>query len=328
MDFGMVRRQQLRMQARAIEQVAKQLNREPKEFHDNPDLLAEPEVKQLYEDAYQAAYLNEVKLYTLPEQYSKLVQAASQQAVEAVEVGMQNEQLSTYFRKLSAGDQAKMMAHMKAELFVDKYVKLTESSSEYVPLTSPEQPGRLQKWRMYGKLPNQPGRIGSLVNGTLRALEAPFRLTYGMGAEAWRHRTIPFAADATAAVKNKAKRLFLLMGASYWVNYYVWQTTFTWPQYLFLTGTFTLLSVAAYALDRMMMNIDKAPMDSTKRKIVYSIFWSTISFPLGFPFYFWAKPFTASWDKYVTTPIATALNTVVTTPIEHVITACEKLLGN
>ena|GEM_PF-6342099 len=330
-------RQLAQIKERAIEDVALQTKRPVEDFQRNPELIADPQIQPAYEDAFRNAWTDETALYTLPPQYSENVKKALDEAEETFAIAFSKEKLRYYYNSLSKADQVQLVARMKTEAFINAYTR--QMGGAYANLSdkeqtqflrSPEQPGFFQRFRMHSKWTNRPTRLARALNVVMRGLEMPFQTNYNLGAKAWRHRNVPWAGDHTTAWKNKFKRLFLLLTSSYLVNYYVWQVQYDWSTYLFLTLTFTYLSVFATSLDRMMMNIGKPTGTNTWRKAGFGEIWTWVTWPLAFPFFLFNKQFSEAWDKLVWNPLvegATVVGSGASEGLHQALIACEKLLG-
>ncbi len=325
-DFGTAERQRERVHARAVQEVSEKTGRAYNEIIGDEKILTEPEVRPIYMDAYRRALSDEVNLYALPPEQSALVRKAMQLSEEVMEASAGDPNLQYFLSRLSETEQVKLLTHLKAEGFLQKYVELALGDSSVASLTSPEQPGFFQKQRQ-GKLATRPGFIGKAVTTFWRIAETPWsNNAYGLGGKSWRHRNLPLVQDLSLAGKNRLKTAFGLLTAGYWANYLIWRVTFTWPTYLWLIINLTMLSAAAYGLDRFMMNIGKPAMDSTKQKLLYGAIWTWITWPLSFPFFFTVKGFTSHFDQWITLPLAEAFGALGAFS-DHAITMCEKLLG-
>lgn len=306
-------------------------------------LVERPEIRQAYKEAYREELAKIVNLKILPPEESELVRKAMAEADSDITQNMErNNGWRHYFDQLDEVGQVRFLTHQYADAFLAKYVEMTVSNSTVVGLTSPEQPGQLQKWRykLFGKkiettepnvgffkklksafVPSTESRFGRAINLALRAIESPMDNTaYRPGLSKWLRRNIPWYQDVKTELSIQARTFVGYLAVAYWVQYYIWQVKFTFPVAVFFFMASGITAILSFWLDRLMMNMGYRPMNTVWDKVKYSILYSWLTYPSYLPFFFFVRDFEKWWNANITAPLASAGSAIMK--------SCEKLLGS
>jgi hypothetical protein len=285
------------------------------------ELLQNPQVFNIYREAYRQALADQVGLVVRSPEQSELVKKTMDLADKEVQVNQEkNPGWAEYMKHLDEIGKARFLTHQYADSFLSKYAELTVSNSSSVSLTSPEQPGFFQKARQL-PIANKDTWYGRTIRTVLRALESPMDQTaYRPGLNNWARRNIPWYQDGKTTVVTNFRLMWTAMTIGYLVQYNIWQVKFGWPVYLFFFWVSGLTSIVHYWTDRLMMNMGVRPMQTTWGKVKYSLLYTWLTYPTYLPFFFFVKDFQTFWKAYVTSPLQSYL-------VSPVVSACEKLLS-
>jgi hypothetical protein len=275
-----------------------------------------------YREAYRAKLLELVGLYVTRDTDTHLVDEVLKSADHDLELSLRdNEGLKRHLETLNDDDRLKLISHMHAQAFIDKYIQLTDGTDAVVPLTAKEQPGRFQKAR-YAAEAKKDSLLGRLKTKALRFAEGFFdSRAHRPGWESWRGRNIPFAGDTWTSLKIRVRSLAVLATATYFSQNILWQGSYDWDMYLFRMFTMgTATYVLTQTLNRTLMNLGIRPFDlKSKHKLVrqigYAILFAWVTYPAYFPMFMFQGNF------------AEASAAVKAVTVEPVKALCHKLLG-
>ncbi len=265
-----------------------------------------------YRIAYRDALARIVSLYTRPDAESELVRLADESANAEIEKNVtRNPIWQRHIGTLEPLERVRFLSHAYADTFLNRYSQLTVSNSSVVSLTSPEQPGYFQRLRQKA-LPNKNTFVGRMVKTILRIAESPMDATaHRSGFSNFLRRNIPWYQDTKTHAQLKWRGMWVSLSAVWAAQYFVWQVKFPWPTAVFFFWTALFVNIAHSWMDRIMMNSGAPPMKTAKAKFVYSNVWTWLSYPTYFPFFFYFKDFNRLFDRFITTPLASAGNEVV-----------------
>lgn len=281
---------------------------------------------EAYREEYRKALARQVGLHVLPPEKSALVRMAMKAADSATEDSIKNNQgKAAYIETLHEIEKVQFKSHLYANNFLTAYTELTYNNSTVVPLTSSEQPGRLQ-WLRQLSFVDSDTFMGRTLTKVLRGAESLVDATaFGPGLEFWARRNFPFAIDAKVIANQKMRGIWTAATVGWAGSYYIWQVKFPWDTYVFFFLTLGFTSMASQWLDRFNMNLGNRPMEGIGSKIKYSVMYSWVTYPTYIPFMFFIDDWKAmtGWVSTKTSELATATGTAVTNTAQE----CMKLLG-
>lgn len=280
-----------------------------------------------YREFYAEELGKIVGLSTLPKEQSEVVRLAMAEAEEQVQKNLEeNPGFKMFYDGLPQKEQVRFLAHQYADVYLTKYVEKTVSNSDYVSLTSSEQPGVFQKLRQSSFVDGD-GLLAKAARLTLRAMESTTNNSaYKPGLMNWFRRNVPFAHDTVTDLSLSWRTQWTGLSVMYLVQYYFWQVQMPWLTYVFFFWTAGFVTVMHWWLDRLMINMGVRPMHDMMSKLKYSVIYSWLTYPSYIPFFFFYSDFEKAVTKYISEPVASNVLVPAANAAEKVWSACERLL--
>lgn len=280
-----------------------------------------------YREFYAEELGKIVGLSTLPKEQSDVVRSAMKDAEEQVQKNLEeNPGFKRYYDSLSQMEQLQFLAHQYADTYLARYVEKTVSNSDYVSLTSPEQPGVFQKLRQTSFVEGD-GLLAKTVRLTLRGVESMMdNSAYRPGLVNWARRNIPWFQDVKSDISLSWRAQWTALTVGYLVQFHLWQVKMDWSTYMFFFWTSGIVGVLHWWLDRLMINMGIRPMHDLTSKLKYSVVYSWLTYPAYIPFFFFYPGFDKAVAEYVYEPAKNHVIAPSVSAVQTVVSSCERLL--
>lgn len=233
--------------------------------------------RHLYRFTVAQAFAKKVGLIVRDPIDSELVRETILEASKSTDAELIQPHQQSYMNRLTTQDAQFYAAQTFTKNFINSYVQLTVRDEDF-DHTSPEFPGRMQKWRQKPFVQRNKFVRGLIrfAEGFWRNEEDAYRPTR-MGAFSRNMFIVP---DLTLNFGRSLQIAPYYLTFSYLTNYFIWQIHIPWSLAA-LGAAMTFIHYGVVEINnRIARNLGMQPMRSMSEKLTFSFFHSTATNPI------------------------------------------------